>query len=326
MEDDPFLPALPPFLASSGGDGPPDPFRPPFRCDDPFRLRACLSSWFASPSLSLNAARVMRALRRPHVCSGRASRPRWKPERRRKPSARTHEVSGIAPRRRRARAGCAAQSRPSPNPAPSSSSCFPSPPITSAETIVRLPRRREVSARDPQRSSLYRPRWRLLRLGLGGWKGSCAVRWDSHQTVVLESGCVSASQPDINRPVANFFPFLPKGRRGPVWLFTQSYRGMQPGPASSIERRIAVVSECKNTDRNVQPRARRVAGSSAPGVEVRIRPPLPMPSLTILRQSDALLFCRDNPVLTPSSMRSRAGPPRASAPPPPSRAALSSSG
>ena len=67
LEDDPFLPAVPPFLASSRGDGPPDPFRPPFRCDDPFRLRACLSSWFASPSLSLNAARVMRALNRPRL-------------------------------------------------------------------------------------------------------------------------------------------------------------------------------------------------------------------------------------------------------------------
>ena len=44
---------------------------------------------------------------------------------------------------------------------------------------------------------------------------------------------------------------------------------MQPGPTSSPERRIANVSECTRTDQTVSTRARRVAGSSAPSVEVR---------------------------------------------------------
>ena len=109
--------------------------------------------------------------------------------------------------------------------------------------------------------------WRLLRLGLG--KGSCAVRWDRIRRSFLSQA--ASARPDINRPVATFFPF-PERSRSLLYLYTQSYRGMQPGPASSIERRIAVVSECKNTDRTVQLRARRVAGSSAPGVEVRIHP------------------------------------------------------
>ena len=189
-------------------------------------------------------------------------------------------------------------------------------PLASAPRGVR-------PSRDPDVVTLW-PRWLLLRLGLGGWKGILRRTMGPHQTVVLESAPRQRGRTRKGR-LPFFFHFPPKGRRGsPCRLYSQKlYRGMQPGPASSIERRIAVVSECKNTDRAVQLRARRVAGSSAPGVEVRIRPHSPD---AVAHQSDAQLFSRDNPTLTPSSMRSRAGPPRASAPPPPSRAALSSSG
>ena len=65
---------------------------------------------------------------------------------------------------------------------------------------------------------------------------------------------------------------------------------MQPGPTSSPERRIANVSECTRTDQTVSTRARRVAGSSAPSVEVRSEAPLnSSPNRILSRQRTPLL-------------------------------------
>ena len=73
-------------------------------------------------------------------------------------------------------------------------------------------------------------------------------------TVILES----ASHPHR---------LFPKGRADSS--VTTQAPVMQPGPTSSPERRIANVSECTRTDQTVSTHARRVAGSSAPSVEVR---------------------------------------------------------
>ena len=105
---------------------------------------------------------------------------------------------------------------------------------------------------------------------------------------------------------------------------------MQPGPTSSPERRIANVSECTRTDQTVSTRARRVAGSSAPSVEVRSEAPLNSRPNRILSPTaqptspgKEPCSCLSDPRLV--HPRSTTGPPRASASPSPSRAAFPSS-
>ena len=105
---------------------------------------------------------------------------------------------------------------------------------------------------------------------------------------------------------------------------------MLPGPTSSPERRIANVSEFTRTDQTVSTHARRVAGSSAPSVEVRSEAPLNARPNRILSPTVAPTSpgkepcsCLSDPRLV--HPRSTTGPPRASASPSPSRAAFPSS-
>lgn len=134
-------------------------------------------------------------------------------------------------------------------------------------------------------------------------------------TVILES----ASHPHR---------LFPKGRADSS--VTTQAPVMQPGPTSSPERRIANVSECTRTDQTVSTHARRVAGSSAPSVEVRFEAPLSSRPNRILSPTahptspgKEPRSCLSDPRLV--HPRSTTGPPRASASPSPSRAAFPSS-
>ena len=105
---------------------------------------------------------------------------------------------------------------------------------------------------------------------------------------------------------------------------------MLPGPTSSPERRIANVSECTRTDQTVSTHARRVAGSSAPSVEVRSEAHSTHAPIAFFPRQRTLLSpgkeprsCLSDPRLV--HPRSTTGPPRASASPSPSRAAFPSS-